>query len=100
MSSEALVTILGMALATYATRGGGFWLAGHVSHISRVKKWLQYIPGAILVSMVVPESLSRGFPGILAVSGACLVMIRTRNLFLAMTVGVLMIVALRLVGLP
>src|SRR5262249_27073637 len=100
MSSEALVTILGMALATYATRGGGFWLAGHFSHISRVKRWLQHIPGAILVAMVVPESLSRGLPGIFAVLSACLVMTKTRNLFLAMTVGVTTIIALRLAGLP
>ena len=100
MSNEALVTILGTALATYATRAGGFWLAGRVSHISRVNRWLRHIPGAILVALVVPESLSRGLAGVLAVLGACLVMMRTRNLFLAMTVGVITIVALRLVGLP
>ena len=53
-----LFTILLMALATYATRAGGLWLASRFDLSERAGAWLDQIPGAILVSLVLSGVLS------------------------------------------
>ena len=40
MQTRSVLTILGMALATYATRAGGLWLMGYVKPSPRVERWL------------------------------------------------------------
>jgi len=54
LDPQTLLTILLMALATYATRAGGLWLASRLTLSGRVEAWLDHIPGAILVSIVAP----------------------------------------------
>ena len=58
MQNEALtrITILGMALVTYATRAGGFWLMGLVTPSPRIEAWLKQIPGAVLVAIIAPTT--------------------------------------------
>ncbi len=83
-----MVAIVLMALATYATRAGGLWLASRLDLSGRVEAWLGYIPGAILVSLVAPAVLASGFAEALAGLAVVLVAIRTASLPLAMVVGV------------
>lgn len=89
ISPTALLTILGMALVTYATRVGGLWLMGRVTPSPRVDAWLRNIPGAVLVAIVTPAALSNGPADALAAVATALIAVRTRNLLLAITLGVI-----------
>jgi uncharacterized membrane protein len=84
----ALATILGMGLVTYATRIGGVWLMGRIKPSPRIEAWLNYIPGAVLVSLVAPAALTSGPADALAAGCTALVAARTKNLLLSMAVGV------------
>jgi len=93
----ALITILGMALVTYATRAGGFWLMGLVSPSPRVEAWLRQIPGAVLVAIIAPTVLASSLAETLAALAAALVALRTKNVLVAMVVGVGAVWVLRMV---
>ncbi len=91
----ALLTILGMAVATYATRAGGLFLIGRVGMSPRLQSWLSYIPGCVLLSIVAPSVYSGGVSDAIAALITLLVALRTRNLLLAMIAGVASVVILR-----
>lgn len=97
MSIEPLVglTILGMALLTYATRAGGLWLMGRVEPTPRVAAWMRHIPGAILVALVAPAVLTGNLADAVAGLATVLVAWRTRNVLLAMVVGIVVVAGLR-----
>ena len=95
LESLTLLTILLMALATYATRAGGLWLASRLSLSGRVEAWLDYIPGAILVSIVAPTVLASGLAEALAALAVVLVALRTGSLPVAMVTGVGAVLVLR-----
>ncbi len=95
MASDALIAILGMAFAAYATRAGGLWLMGFVKLSPRVEAWLRALPGAVMVALVAPEVVSGGMAAAVAALATALVAIRTKNLLLAMVVGVGVILAVR-----
>lgn len=95
---RAMLTIVLMALATYATRAGGLWLASRLDLSGRVEAWLGYIPGAILVSLVAPAVLASGLAEALAGLAVVLVTIRTASLPLAMVVGVGVVLLFRTLG--
>jgi uncharacterized membrane protein len=93
----ALITILGMALVTYATRAGGFWLMGLVTPSPRIEAWLRQIPGAVLVAIIAPTVLASSLAETLAALAAALVALRTKNVLVAMVVGVGAVWVLRMV---
>lgn len=95
MASDALLAILGMAIAAYATRAGGLWLMGFVKLSPRVEAWLRALPGAVMVALVAPEVVSGGIAAAVAALATVLVAIRSKNLLLAMVVGVGMVWLLR-----
>ena len=90
-----LVAIVLMALATYATRAGGLWLASRFDLSERAGAWLDQIPGAILVSLVAPTILMGGPIEVLAALVVVLVSLRTGSLPAAMVIGVGTVLALR-----
>jgi uncharacterized membrane protein len=88
-----------MALATYATRAGGFWLMSRVRVTPRLERALRHIPGAVLVSIVAPM-LFEGGPAEIAAAGLTVVVgAASKNVLLAMVAGVMAVVAARAVGL-
>ena len=89
------ISILLMAVATYATRAGGLWLASRLELSGRVEAWLDYIPGAILVSIVAPVVLASGLAEALAALAVVLVASRTGSLPVAMVTGVCAVLVLR-----
>lgn len=93
--SLTALTIVLMALATYATRAAGLWLASRLKMSARVKVWLNHIPGAILVSIVAPTVLAGGFADALAAVAVLIVAVRTGSLPVAMVTGVGAVVLLR-----
>ena len=58
-----LLLILGLGLATYATRAGGFWLARRVRPGPFVAAWLRHLPGAVLAALVAPMAVAAGPAG-------------------------------------
>jgi uncharacterized membrane protein len=92
---ETLLAILLMALATYATRAGGLWLASRLDLSERAGAWLDEIPGAILVSLVAPTVLTGGLAEALAAIAVVIVALRTGSLPAAMVAGVVTVVVLR-----
>lgn len=88
MPGDALLAIVGMALATYATRSGGLWLMGCITATRRVESWLSHVPGAILVAIVAPGIFTGGLATVGASVATVLVAARTKQLLLAMVAGV------------
>ncbi len=92
-----LITILGMALVTYATRAGGFWMMSLVTPSPRIEAWLRQIPGSGMVSLVAPTVLASSLAETLAALATVLVAARTKNVLLAMVVGVAAVWVLRII---
>lgn len=90
-----LLTVAGMALATLATRWLGLWLVSQTDLSPRLEAGLEAIPGAVLVSLIVPSVVSGG-P---AEWGAAIVVValayRTGSLLVSMVGGMAVVVALR-----
>ena len=97
MRAETFVTIIGMALVTYATRAGGLWLMGRVRPTPRVEAWLRHLPGAILAALIAPAALTSGPAEALATAVTALFAARTGSVLGAMVVGVATVWGLRLV---
>jgi uncharacterized membrane protein len=87
-----------MALVTYLTRAGGFWLMAYLPPSPWLAAWLRTLPGTLLVALVAPALAREGPTGIAAAGAAILVALRTNNTLAAMLAGVGTIVALRVVG--
>jgi uncharacterized membrane protein len=90
-----LLAIVLMALATYATRAGGLWLASRFDLSERAGAWLDQIPGAILVSLVAPTILMGGSVEVFAALVVVIVSLRTGSLPAAMVTGVGTVLALQ-----
>jgi uncharacterized membrane protein len=99
MQGEGLIvaTIAGMALVTYLARAGGLWLMGFVTPSPRVEAWLRHIPGAVLISVIAPTIFLSGLANTLAALATLLAAIYTKNILVAMLVGVAAAWLLRMV---
>ncbi len=91
-----LITILGMALVTYATRAGGLLLMRRVSLSGPVERWLGYVPGTVLVALVAPTVAQGGPATLVAAVATIVVSARSKSLVLAMIAGVGVVWLLRL----
>lgn len=95
----ALLAILGMAVATYITRAGGFWLMSHVSITPRLERFLRHLAGGVLIAIVVAAAMKGDGPLWLALGVVFVVMLTTRKAMLAMAAGVAAAALLRYFGL-
>lgn len=92
--APTLLAILGMALATYATRLGG-WLA--VRRFAVAGRWraaLEAVPGAVLAAVIAPMALATGPAESAAAALTVLAALRLPPLA-AVAIGVLSVVAFR-----
>lgn len=87
--------VAAMALVTYATKVGGFWLLGRVEVGERTEVGLETLPGAIIVAIVAPELAGGGPPEWTAAALAALVAWKTDNLLAALGVAMVAVLALR-----
>ncbi|HEX6556819.1 MAG TPA: AzlD domain-containing protein [Ktedonobacteraceae bacterium] len=92
---QVLLITFGMALVTYLTRVGGLWLMSNVTLSGRIKTWLGYLPGAVVVAIVAPAVLGNGLAEMGAALATVLVAVRTRNVLLSMVIGVGVVLGLR-----
>lgn len=99
MPLDSLLTILGMALVTYAIRAGGFLIADRLPETGFVAAWLRHIPGAVLIALIAPATANGGPPEWLAAAAAVLAYVLSRNVFATILAGVLAVfVARHLLG--
>lgn len=56
----ALVIFAGMALVTYLTRFTMIAVLGHSAPRPLLRRWLQYVPPAVLAALIVPATLAPG----------------------------------------
>lgn len=99
-------TILGMALVTYLPRLLPVWLLSSRSLPPLVTAWLRYVPVAVLSAMLLPSllldgkqvNLSAGNLYLIAAIPTLLVAWKTRSMFAAVIVGMLVVAAGRYLG--
>lgn len=86
--------IVAMALATYATRVGGYWLVRRTAVRGRLAGALEAVPGAVLTAIIAPMALATGvaesgaavltiilalrLPLIVSVAGGCVAVVALR----------------------
>ncbi|MBT5873532.1 MAG: AzlD domain-containing protein [Candidatus Latescibacteria bacterium] len=89
------ITIIAMAVATYATRAGGLWLLERFTPTPFVSACLSHLPGTLLISIAAPLVTDGGPAEWTAAFVTILIMGRTSNLLAAMTAGVMTVALLR-----
>lgn len=94
LDTSTLMTILGMAVITYATRVGGLLLAGRLTLSGRARTAFEAIPAAVLVALISPVALTTGPAETLAALVTCLAAMRL-PLLPTIVIGVVTVVLLR-----
>lgn len=77
-----------MGVATYACRGGGYWLFSQIRPSPFLRSVLAYVPGTLFVSFVVPAVIHGGVQALAGGIATLVAMIASRNLSVAMLAGV------------
>jgi len=86
--SAVLLTIFGVAAATYSLRFGGLLLSERIPESGAFKVFMETLPGTILISLVAPGIFTSGPWGWVAAIATGVTAHKTGNLFLAMGLGV------------
>ncbi|WP_457576104.1 AzlD family protein [Desulfomarina sp.] len=90
-SRAVYLAIFAAALVTYLLRASGLILADYFPKKGRFKKFMDALPGTILLSLIVPAALSSGWSGWLATVCTALCSLRTGNVFVSMVLGVVLV---------
>ncbi len=92
MSDTATLMVIGLtAIVTYSLRLGGLLLAAKLPQAGRFKQFMDALPGTVLVALVAPGILNSGVWGGIAAFCTGLCAYKTKNMFLAMLVGVVIV---------
>lgn len=83
-----LATIFGMAMATYATRAGGYLLFRVFRMPPLIRAALTYVPGALFISYVAPALANGGVQQWVGAVATVALMVGTRSLGAAILGGV------------
>jgi uncharacterized membrane protein len=92
-----LLAILGMAIATYATRLSGFVLLSGFSPRGRLKAALDALPPAILMAVIAPTVFITGPAETIAAGVTAIAAYKRVPLAATIVVGVVSVVVLRIV---
>ncbi|SDL09675.1 Uncharacterized membrane protein [Maridesulfovibrio ferrireducens] len=92
LTSENAFLAIGLAsLATYLMRAGGLLLAGYLPTGGRIGRALTALPGTILISLAAPGFFSEGIVGFTGGLITIAVAFKTKNVFIAMLAGMLVV---------
>jgi uncharacterized membrane protein len=83
----AVPAILLASGLTYGLRLGGLLLADRLPKSGPARRFLDCLPGTILLSLTVPGALHAGVEGMIGLGACLLVFFRTKNLLLTMAAG-------------
>jgi uncharacterized membrane protein len=90
------IAAIGLASGiTYALRLGGLLLADRLPKTGPARRFLDCLPGTLLLSLTLPGALHSGMTGLLGLAACLVVFLRTRNLLLTMAAGMIAVVVLR-----
>jgi len=95
--TATILAILGMALATYATRASGLYLMRGVVVKGRLKAALDALPPAILMAVIAPTILTTGIAESIAAIVTAAVAFTRAPLVVTVLTGVISVVLLRMV---
>ena len=95
--TATILAILGMALATYATRASGLYLMRGVVVRGRLKASLDALPPAILMAVIAPTILTTGLAESIAAILTAVVAFMRAPLVVTVLTGVISVVLLRMV---
>ena len=93
------LTIGCAAVTTYSLRLGGLLLADRLPKTGRFRKFMDALPGTILLSLIVPAAVAEGPVGWLATLATGICSVKTGNVFLSMLVGIGLVAAGRYYGI-
>ncbi len=99
MIEKSYLVIAAAAVITYGLRLGGLLLAGRLPKTGRFKKFMDALPGTILLSLVVPAAMAGGLWSWIATACTALCSLKTGNVFVSMLVGVFIVALSRWFGL-
>ena len=85
---DVLLAILGMAVATYLCRAGGYAAFRALRPPCYVEVTLQHLPGPIFMAYIAPALATHGVKGFVAAALVVAVQAATRNLAVAIVAGV------------
>lgn len=91
-----LLAILGMTLATYATRVSGLYLMRGVTMTGRIKTALDALPPAILMAVIAPTILATGIAETIAAAITAGAAMLRLPLVVVILTGVVSVVLLRM----
>ena len=83
-----IITISLAAIVTYMLRFGGLLLASKLPNSGRLKRFMDALPGTILLALIAPGILAAGYIGCIATVCTALCAYKTKNVFLSMLIGV------------
>jgi uncharacterized membrane protein len=92
---SVFLTIGLAAVVTYLLRVGGLMLAGRLPNAGKMKLFMDALPGTVLMSLIAPGIASAGLWGVIGALVTAFCVYKTRNLFLSMLVGVLLVALTR-----
>ncbi len=92
---QALVAILVMALVTYLTRVGGFWLMRLVPEVGFVRSGLHHLPGAVVIAILAPMALQGGWAAAVAIAVAVTLGLLRQSALIATFAAVGLVAVLR-----
>lgn len=87
-NTPVLLTIGFAAIVTYMLRVGGLMLASKLPKSGRFKRFMDALPGTILLSLIAPGIVSAGVWGGVGALATAFCAYKTRNAFLSMLLGV------------
>lgn len=91
--------VLGMAAITYSLRASGYWVMGRLPITPRVRRGLEALPGAIIVSTILPVVLKGGLVVGLCMFIAAAVQLKIKKEYIAVICAAAAAAALRQSGL-
>ena len=94
---STLLAIIGMALATYATRVGGLFLMRYVTVKGRTKAAFDALPPAILMAVIAPTVLATGIAETIAAAITATAAILRLPMIVTILIGMASVVLLRMV---
>ena len=95
ISTVALMAILGMAVVTYVTRAGGFWLMGHISITPRIERFLRQMASGVLIAIVTAAAMNGDAAMWIGLGAVLAVMLLLRRSMTAILIGMAIAAALR-----
>ncbi len=98
MLEKSYLVICAAALVTYGLRLGGLLLAGRLPKTGRFKKFMDALPGTILLSLIIPAALAGGLWSWIATVCTAICSLKTGNVFISMLLGVAIVAGSRWFG--